>query len=111
MLVSVPAFLPTTLASLLFTVIALSVAPMKQQSWPSPLAQKTSLLSLLPQASQEQASGVRWEPLVSLHEAESRHKLAIAISCSQEYPTPIISPTVPNTSRSFWGNHCIERGQ
>lgn len=74
MLVSVPAFLPTTLASLLFTVIALSVTPMKQQSWPSPLAQKTSLLSLLPQASQEQASGVRWEPLVSLHEAESRHK-------------------------------------
>lgn len=69
-LVTMPAFLPTSLASLLFTVITLSVTLMTQQLWPLPLAQKSPLLSLLPQASQEQASQtasqVRWEPLASL---------------------------------------------
>lgn len=106
-LVTMPAFLPTSLASLLFAVITLSVTLMKQQLWPLPLAQKSTLLSLLPQASPRQASQtasrVMWEHLVSLHEADSRHKLVTAISRGQEHPTPIISPTVPKTSKSLLG--------
>lgn len=76
-IVTMPAFLPTSLASLLFAVITLSVTLMKQQLWRLPLAQKSNLLSLLPQASQGQAFqtafGVMWEPLVSLHEADSNN--------------------------------------
>lgn len=99
-IMTVPAFLPASLASLLFTVIALSMTLIKQQFWPLPLAQKSPLLSLLPLASQNQAFQ-KCETLASWHEADSGHKLVTAISCSQEHPIPILSPAVSKTSSLF----------
>lgn len=110
-LVTVPAFLPTSLVSLLFNCDYSHCDPHEA----AVVAQKSPLLSLLPQASQEQASQtasrMRWERLASLHEANFRHKLVTAISRGREHPSPIISPTVLKTSSSFWSSHCIERGQ
>lgn len=65
-ILTVPSFLPTSLASLLFAVTTLSMTLIKQQFWPLPLAQKSPLLSLCPQASQSQAFQ-KCKTLASLH--------------------------------------------
>ncbi|RLW12998.1 hypothetical protein DV515_00000441 [Chloebia gouldiae] len=51
------------------------------------------------QASQNQVFQ-KCETLASLNEADSRNKL-ITISCGQEHPIPMLSPTVSKASRLF----------
>lgn len=92
-IVTMPSCLPTSLASLLFTVTALSMTLIKQQFWPLPLAQKSLLFSLFPQASQNQAFQ-KCGTLASLHETDPRHKLMTANFCGQEHPIPILSTTI-----------------